>query len=384
MGRLEELKQLKYPIKDVAPYGECIVVPGDKFDPDWEGELDDQGISIVETDFGDPSTPVTLVQLKKPIADVQVKKPAVGVATPNEEKPIMPGIRNVRETAKVARNKKYGDDWQPDEDSLLLDLHNKHLPYYKISEQIREKFPRRTEHAIFYRIYVLMQQGKLQRRFERREQKSKKESKGDAVSSASAAQVKHNSKKNKVNLPTSILKQISKPFSKPGPTAWTDDEKKKLVKLWNEKPKLKVREIAPNFPNRSEHSVKMALSRLREHGLIRGRWKIGEKRKAEKGPKGPVGSEPASTPVHTPVRNASEDLAVQKLVETLGALTDVVDKLSCNAVMHALEIRELKSKDDFKIPLVLWTAYSNALLEDDKKYRDVFRDKVRKLLEASS
>jgi hypothetical protein len=179
---------------------------------------------------------------------------------------------------------------------------------------------------------------------------------------------------------------------------WTDSDKQLLAKLWNQK--LKVLEIIPKFPKRSEASIRMELARLIKDGVILGRWKKGGKRdfkrlkrpiqKAEKELKGPEGLEPASlkrTPdlkIDTPVRNAPEDPAFQKLVETVGALTDVVDKVSCNAVMHALEIRELKGKDDFKIPLGLWTAYSSALLSDDKKYRDVFRDKVRKLLEASS
>jgi hypothetical protein len=43
MISIEELKQ-RYPnIIDVKPHGWCIVVPGDKFDPDWEFQLEDQG-----------------------------------------------------------------------------------------------------------------------------------------------------------------------------------------------------------------------------------------------------------------------------------------------------------------------------------------------------
>jgi hypothetical protein len=325
MITLEELKQ-KYPVKDVAPYGSCIIVPGSEFNPDWEAELDDQGVKVFMTSLD--QRPVTLVQVKK----------QVGVAT----------LKGSDETAVLG-----SELWSSGDEQRLLKRMS------EISGSLAEKisivtleFPCRTP------IAVKKKYAKLRH----------------AVKAVTPSQAQRTSSKTRV---------MFDPESR-----WTDSDKELLAKLWNQK--LKVRKIMLKFPKRSQASIKMALSRLREEGVIQGRWKQSEKRKAEKEPKGPLGFEPSSTPVHmptfTPVRNAPEDLVVQvqKLVETLGTLTDVVDKLSCNAVMHALEIREVKGKDDFKIPLGLWTAYSRALLSDDKKYRDVFRDKVRKLLEASA
>ncbi len=57
----EELST-KYPIQNVTPYGECIVVPGAEFDPDWEAYLGDQGCRCIMTDLD--GKPVTLVQRK--------------------------------------------------------------------------------------------------------------------------------------------------------------------------------------------------------------------------------------------------------------------------------------------------------------------------------
>lgn len=59
---LAELKE-RFPVQNVPPYGECVIVPGDKFDPDWEAFLDEQGYGCLFTDLGEK--PVTLVLTKK-------------------------------------------------------------------------------------------------------------------------------------------------------------------------------------------------------------------------------------------------------------------------------------------------------------------------------
>lgn len=58
MITLEDLKQ-RFPLQNVPPYGECVVVPGKDFDPDWEAMLDDAGYGCVFTDVN--RQPVTLV-----------------------------------------------------------------------------------------------------------------------------------------------------------------------------------------------------------------------------------------------------------------------------------------------------------------------------------
>jgi len=59
---LEQLK-LRFPVKNVPPHGECIVVPGDQFDPDWEVGLDEGGYVCINTDVD--GKPVTLVPVTK-------------------------------------------------------------------------------------------------------------------------------------------------------------------------------------------------------------------------------------------------------------------------------------------------------------------------------
>ena len=72
MIKFDELKQ-RFPIENVPPYGECIIIPGAEFDPDWEGLLDEQGYGCVFTDFGEKR--VTLVLTKKRQAEPPTPQP---------------------------------------------------------------------------------------------------------------------------------------------------------------------------------------------------------------------------------------------------------------------------------------------------------------------
>ena len=58
MISLDELK-LRFPVHDVRPYGQCVIVPGKEFDPDWEAFLDEAGYGCIFTDINGKA--VTLV-----------------------------------------------------------------------------------------------------------------------------------------------------------------------------------------------------------------------------------------------------------------------------------------------------------------------------------
>jgi hypothetical protein len=49
--------------------------------------------------------------------------------------------------------------------------------------------------------------------------------------------------------------------------------------------------------------------------------------------------------------------------------------------MQTLQVKE--HLGELAIPKGLWVHYANAILEDDKKFREGFREKVKKLLEVS-
>lgn len=65
MISFEELRQ-RFQVRNIAPYGECVVVPGAEFDPDWEVYLAKEGCACVNTDLD--QRPVTLVW-RKPMGE---------------------------------------------------------------------------------------------------------------------------------------------------------------------------------------------------------------------------------------------------------------------------------------------------------------------------
>ncbi len=246
MMNLQKLRGMGFTETIVQPYGNCIIVPGDKFDPDWEADLGDQGHKCFEAFIG--KEPVTLVQIEtkptntqekvvyspramavsdlesahragklgKPIllwtkdenqrlisewpraqGDVDEKVQALTRQFPGrtaiaikihhnkllrdlkaseEEKPHGPDTADKQSVARDARHKKYGDDWRPEENQLIIELYKKHLPYWKIAQQFQDKY-QRTDSAVFYRIGALQKEGKIKPRFAHRRLQKKEQAK---------------------------------------------------------------------------------------------------------------------------------------------------------------------------------------------------------------
>lgn len=170
---------------------------------------------------------------------------------------------------------------------------------------------------------------------------------------------------------------------------WTEAEDQLLIKLWNQK--NNAVQITAKFPKRTEPAIRMRLKHLQETNLIKRRWiKRRKSPPPEPERKPQLEHPPEASPVHAPVpspspiqgRESQEDPRITKIIETLGALTDLVDKVGCALLMQGLEIKQ--HKGELVIPPGLLIHYANALLEDGKEFRERFRAKVKKLLEASS
>jgi hypothetical protein len=152
MITVESLKA-KFPVKDVAPYGSCIVVPGAEFDPDWEAELDEQGYKCHMTDIY--GKPVTLVKLKSAGKSEGEKE----VYQPHRQPPsplLNPESR-----------------WKPEEDELIITLWNQKKNKAEIHVELRKRFPNRSIHAVTCRIGRLIKAGKISGRWHKGEHKQK-------------------------------------------------------------------------------------------------------------------------------------------------------------------------------------------------------------------
>jgi hypothetical protein len=167
MVSVDELKQRFGPSKNVAPYGECIVIQGSEFDPDWEADLDDQGYRCFSIDLD--AHPVVLVRLNKIVSKSGV------VFTPPKIPAVVPEVQSndveVKETEKV---EKKGLDlknpeviWKPEEDAFLASLWIQvpRLTAGEIAEKFAEKFPKRRISAVASRIAVLQKKGVIASRW---------------------------------------------------------------------------------------------------------------------------------------------------------------------------------------------------------------------------
>lgn len=161
MSLLEKLKT-EFPTRVCPPYGVCIVIPGDKFHPNWEGELD---VDVINTDFGDPNKPVTLVPLK----GEQESKEQFEDSTPIEPpKPIAAIEPKQRKHTLQPR------DWTPKDIERLLKRWSevKGLPMQR-AEKLAPEFPNRKPEAIYQKHWAL----ETGYNFNRRRQKATKNTK---------------------------------------------------------------------------------------------------------------------------------------------------------------------------------------------------------------
>lgn len=148
MVSVDELKQ-KYAVMKVPPYGDCIIIPGEEFDPDWDVFLGDQGYNCYETILDEH--PVTLVQLKHTRSIAAEKKdPAPAAAGATQKKRFV-----------------HGKTWEAPEDKLLIALWEvkPQLSFPKLTEKFRAQFPDRSPGSITNHVWSLQQAGKIKPRF---------------------------------------------------------------------------------------------------------------------------------------------------------------------------------------------------------------------------
>ena len=159
MSLLEQLKA-EFPTRVCPPYGLCLVIPGDMFHPNWEGELD---VDVINTDFGDPNKPVTLIPLK----EEQATKKQFEDSTPTS-------------STETPQSIEYS--WRDEEFALLIKLWSKQprLTLKEITREFGKKFGNRTDNAVKDALDRLKRKGKIQSRWtfkrgKHKEEKSKTE-----------------------------------------------------------------------------------------------------------------------------------------------------------------------------------------------------------------
>jgi hypothetical protein len=237
---VDELKQRFGPSLSVAPYGECLVIQGSEFDPDWEADLGDQGFAC---HFGDlDGRPVTFVQLKKAVAPGKV------VYVPPATAKQVQGNGEVKEVEKKVENEENKRvNWQPEEDALLISLWNQGSSIPDIAVKVEEKYPSRKGNSANMRLKRLRIVGQIQPR--------NKHVRGNVAKEASyqvGGEKLENSEEKK-------FKGCQK-----GP-AWTPEDEQRLFKRIDEVSGTIVQRIAQiitEFPGRSAVGIKQKYEKL--------------------------------------------------------------------------------------------------------------------------
>jgi len=149
MINLEQLKQ-RFPVQNVPPYGECVVVPGIEFDPDWEAMLDEGGYGCIFTDIN--SKPVTLVLTIKRHGDSKrtVYEPRAESRGPAEQ-PLPVGLSAMK-----------GPQWtREDEDRLVKRIGELKGKLEEKCRILSKEFKGRSPNAIVQKFHKLKKQHKL-------------------------------------------------------------------------------------------------------------------------------------------------------------------------------------------------------------------------------
>jgi hypothetical protein len=169
---VQKLRGMKFQEDNVPPYGNCIIVPGDKFDPDWECLLEDQGHPCVFTDIAGKK--VTLVRLmgEKASSAKMARLEEVGVGTPKTSTESRPAVSTVKPPPKripqwLVKNPEH--QWGDDDDKKLVILWNQ-KPRLSVPV-IAKEFPKRTLASVYGEVAALQRAHVIEQRLPRKHPK---------------------------------------------------------------------------------------------------------------------------------------------------------------------------------------------------------------------
>jgi hypothetical protein len=175
---VQKLRGMGFPQENVPPYGDCIIVPGDKFDPDWEFQLEDQGYPIVMTDRGGKA--VTLVRLMgQDVEEVTKSTPSTSATESTSTDGVRPTssmLTTVKPTKRIpawllAHPEKI---WKDVENGKLARLWNQDKPRLTVAAIAKEfvkEFPNRTSFAVNNQLSRMKKSGLIKLRKPRKHPK---------------------------------------------------------------------------------------------------------------------------------------------------------------------------------------------------------------------
>ena len=135
---IEELKS-KFKVANVAGLGKCIIIPMDKFQPEWDQQVLEAGCDA----HGDGEAVYVSIDKYKP-----------------------------QETISTRKNSVLIQRWTDQEDQKLINLWTGQPK--KTNEEIAKEFPNRSEHSVVCRLGRLKKQGIIEPRWHQKRKKDKR------------------------------------------------------------------------------------------------------------------------------------------------------------------------------------------------------------------
>jgi len=165
---VQKLRGMGFKVENIAPYGDCIIVPGKKFDPDWEDMLEGQGNPVVFTEIC--SQKVVLVRLmgQKVSQEVEGVKMArleeVGVTSSTPSTPSTSTVSTPQPPKRIPGFLKKNPErmWQDPDVERLTELWN-HKPRLTVAD-IAKRFNNRTGSAVTAKLKDLQDEGVIKHR----------------------------------------------------------------------------------------------------------------------------------------------------------------------------------------------------------------------------
>jgi hypothetical protein len=318
----------KYPTHNVPPYGACVVVPGDKFDPDWEALLED--CSCHPTDF--EGKPVTLVR-----KDKGESKGERVVFSP-EQKP--EGVTKSPPHYEPEPEKHFVA-WAKEEIERFIKLWNDDPNY----EKILKSFPNRTKIALIQKATELKKAGIIENAYVVKA----KLKKGDSLKP----------------VPEINVRPVGSPLFRRDEYLWSEKDEKLVIALWNAKKtaaqiqeELVKANPGRSMETRSVTAIRAEITRLEVRGLIKRRFGW-TKKKEPKELDAPAATSSQASPKWRPeedevlVKLWNERVLIEKMTPSFPGRTEAAIRLRIQRLQKygKIEKRSGRGRQKLERPL---------------------------------
>jgi hypothetical protein len=264
---LQELKNI-HPVESIAPYGIVLIIPSQEFNRNEIADLTEEN-KIIYSNYQGKSSVFIKLPLKQPLPTVENSS-----RPKNEDTTAQPAaaphieVQQPTVTPTAITNKRTQKTWSQAENDLLTLLYTRENSFKDIVTKLQMQYPNRTENAIRCAANALNLTLRPEQMIRPKKPKTELKTQKQPM--------------------TAIVQARSAKGGDQWKNVWQIEEDKLLIELWNQKPRLKVKEIGekfcPKYPKRTQDAIENRITELQREKRIESRFHI-KNRKTKKQPK---------------------------------------------------------------------------------------------------